>query len=374
VEEARKLLAEGVDPDQRSKAGDTALHEAVRGGHCRLAALLLAHGADPWLTNAAGAAALSTDFAELPTLHRIRQEYQRLPRPPYDADPAGDGVRSTLARLRRDGLVRVSGLLEPGELRRLQRDFRSCVRRLRLAQLFRRGIRQHYDQAEYWYPARRSFVTNDAFKHSPTLLRISCDSRFAELAGHYLEKPFHLKRAYGMRYLPSEPMDAEQFHWHHDMEDRQLKAMVLLTDVGEADQYMTYVRGSHRAFHPYRCFLENRLDFDYCRTYLEDIEVLKTTGRAGDVFFFDSNGMHSGNRSGGAVRDALFVEFTADRNRGNIWGTALRRSAVPEALRAQGSPLAAFLEVTPKWIRVEGQERRKRPTWAVSLEDPRSWV
>jgi hypothetical protein len=157
------------------------------------------------------------------------------------------------------------------------------------------------------------------------------------------------------------------------MEDRQLKAMVLLTDVGETDQYMTYVRGSHQAFHPYQRFLQNRLDFEYCRTYLADIDIFKATGRAGDVFFFDSNGMHSGNRStSGATRDALFLEFTADRNWASIWGTALRRSEIPEALKVPGGPLGRFLEVAPKWARQE--QKRTRPTWAVSLEDPRTWV
>jgi hypothetical protein len=297
-----------------------------------------------------------------------------LPAPPFDAPPADPELRTLLERLRRDGLVRVEGLVSPAELRRLQREWRAFVRRVRLLRLLRRGGFEHYDQADYWHSAHRSYVTNDAFRHAPTLLRLACDAQVLALAGHYLEKPFHVKRAYGMRYLRSEPLTAQQFHWHHDMEDRQLKALLLLSDVGESDQYMTYVLGSHRALHPYPRFLKNRLDFDYCRTYLPQLAVAKTLGRAGDVFFFDSNGMHSGNRSRGAVRDALFVEYTADAHRGSIWGTALAPRAIPAALRTDGGPLAPLLGVEPKWQRARGQPRRKRPTWADSLEDPGTWL
>jgi hypothetical protein len=136
---------------------------------------------------------------------------------------------------------------------------------------------------------------------------------------------------------------------------------------------MEYVRGSHRAFHPYPRFLKNALDLEYCRGYLDEIDVVKTVGSAGDVFFFDSNGMHRGTRSRGRVRDALFVELTADRNRANLWGTELPR----ERIRATTGATDLFeplLSVEPKWKRARQAPRRNRPSWVDSLEDPAKWL
>ncbi len=104
------------------------------------------------------------------------------------------------------------------------------------------------------------------------------------------------------------------------------------------------------------------------------MDEVNTIGQAGDIFFFDSNGMHRGNRSRGRLRDALFIEFTADRNRNNLWGTALPRNQIPPSLAAADNPLGDLLDAQPKWERRKAGEKRKRPSWADSLEDPSRWI
>jgi hypothetical protein len=294
---------------------------------------------------------------------------------PYDgATPPRAEVASHVSHLERDGIFKLSGLVDVAQLAQMQRDFSRRVRHLRLASVFSRKKRfSHYDQEEYWDRKQRAYVTNDALACSPALLALCCNPIVIETANYYLRKPGHIKRTYGMRYLPSEPIRSKQFGWHHDMEDRQLKLMIILTDIGEDDQYMTYVRASHNAYHPYSRFLKNPLDFDYCQTYLDEIDVVRTIGQAGDIFFFDSNGMHCGNRSLGRVRDALFVEFTADRNRNNLWGTTLSRNHIPRSLDAD-NPLGDLLGATPKWERRQTDAARKSSSWADSLEDPSRWI
>ena len=354
-------------------AKQSPLHEAVRRGWCAEAAKLLAHGADWKARNVEGQAPLELEFTDLDTLHRIRQEYQRLPLAVAGAVASDERIGPAVQALERDGMLRVEGFIEPERLRRLQRDFNRFVRRLRVARLF--GLKRygHYDEREHWRPRHRAYVTNDAICHSAALLELCYDPFLLALANGHLRKPAHVKRVLGMRYLPSDALVSEQFGWHHDMEDRQLKAMILLTDVGEDDQPMSYVRGSHNVFHPYSRFLTNRLEFDYVRTYLPEIEIVKLTGRAGDVFLFDSNGMHRGNRSRGRVRDAFFVEFTADRNMTNVWGSEIRRDRLEPAFFHADHPLGPLLSVTPKWKRIE-PHKRKRPSWAESLEHPESWA
>ncbi len=366
----------GVEAPHASNGhgGETPLHDAVRGRRYAEAARLLAHGADWKVRNGEGKKPLEIGFTDLDTLHRVRQEYQRLPLVAEGQSAASDErVRSLVQALARDGVLRLEGYIEPERLRRLQRDFNRFVRRLQTARLFGLKRFRHYDEREHWRREHRAYVTNDAIRHSAALLELCCDPFLLALAHGHLRKPAHVKRTVAMRYLPSDPIASQQFSWHHDMEDRQLKVMILLSDVGEDDQPMAYVRGSHDVFHPYSRFLTNQLEFDYVRTYLPEIEIVKLTGRAGDAFLFDSNGMHRGNRSRGRVRDAFFVEFTADRNMTNVWGSEVRRSRLEPALLHADHPLGPLLSVTPKWKRVEPQQRR-RPSWAESLEYPESWT
>ncbi|NNL68249.1 MAG: hypothetical protein HKP30_18515, partial [Myxococcales bacterium] len=326
---------------------------------------------------AAGHGALDPAFFDLEALHRIRQEYQRLPRPPFDDETRLRGpAAESVAALRRDGIVRLPGFVPPVTLRRLRRDSARWLLRMRLARLLRpQGIRKaHYDSREYWRPTHRAYVTNDALAESPALGRLCQDPVLLETAGFYLQKPFHVKRIYAMHYRPAPAMAGQQFGWHHDMEDRQLKIMVLLTDIGPGDQPMSYVRGSHRTFRSYEHFLRNELDFESEAGQAGPPEVLDTFGAAGDVFLFDSNGMHRGNRSRGRARSALFVELTADANPGNVWGTRARDVPLDDVAPDGRHPLALFLAVTPKWELAKERPKRKRPTWAESLETPAAWL
>ena len=177
-----------------------------------------------------------------------------------------------------------------------------------------------------------------------------------------------------MRYLPFRQISSAQFEWHHDMEDRQLKVLLLLTDVDEQDQYMNYVKGTHKVFHPYQGFLKHNLDFEYFRESINDFEIIKTTGKAGDLFLFDSNGMHHGVRSNGRVRDAYFIEFTAAKNKNNIWGSDSVNDLASAAKKDKTNPLHKLLNTTPKWKRARSQNTKKGPSWINSLEDPQLWL
>ena len=141
----------------------------------------------------------------------------------------------------------------------------------------------------------------------------------------YLGKPAFIHRAQGLRYPPGPEQSTIQFHWHHDVEEKRFKIMVVLTDVGDEDQYMGYVLGSHRLFHPYPMFFSNDCGLDYCRQHLPQIEIFRGTGKAGDIIIFDSNGAHCGNRSASArVRDVFIVAYTADKT--YTWGADIDRT------------------------------------------------
>jgi len=173
-----------------------------------------------------------------------------------------------------------------------------------------------------------------------------------------------------MRYLPAESNDRDMFGWHHDMEEQRMKMMVLLTDVGETDQYMSYVTGSHRLFHPFEMFSQNHCSLEYCRERLEELELFHTTGMAGDVFLFDSNGAHRGNRrTPAAVRDVFFIEYCA--NQTHVWGGDIDAQIFDSVDPMCASVFTRMRTVDKKWDR---PRRGDKPDWIASLADIEGWL
>jgi hypothetical protein len=173
-----------------------------------------------------------------------------------------------------------------------------------------------------------------------------------------------------MRYLPTRGIAHQMFDWHHDLEEKRLKILILLTEVGEGDQYMSYVVGSHRLFHPYKMFFKNACSLDYCRQHLPRIEIYRTLGAPGDVFFFDSNGAHRGNRRATArVRDVYFVEYSADRT--NVWGADLDLSVLGETPLGPDHAFRRLAGMEKKWTR---PVTRQAPTWLENLPHVEQWL
>ena len=132
---------------------------------------------------------------------------------------------------------------------------------------------------------------------------------------------------------------------------------------------MSYVKGSHTLRHPYRMFFRNEVALADCERELGRIEIVETTGRAGDVFFFDSNGVHRGNRRPDApVRDTYFVEYGIDTS--NIWGGDPPRELVEGLATRDNAPFAELLAAGRKW---ERNQRRKHPTWVENLHAIDAW-
>ncbi|MDW3220299.1 MAG: phytanoyl-CoA dioxygenase family protein [Acidimicrobiales bacterium] len=309
-----------------------------------------------------------TELADTDELHRIRQAYLRHPDPHNRlSDPRPRRARRVVERLRTDGVVPVRRLFPRRRIRRIHD-------RVDLA--FRTGEHaefRHYDQEQYWRDDQQAWVFNDALAIAPELLALCRDPLLVTTAASYLGKPTHIKRVYGMRYLPKEQPESHQFGWHHDMEDRMVKVMVLLTDVPADGQVMSYVAGTHETVHPFSCFRRNALSFDQIGVDPASCRAVDTVGRAGDVFLFDPNGMHRGRRSLGAPRDAIFIEFTADANHDNVWGSRLGIEEPERFGPDADDPLHLFRDLRPKWER-RAHDPRTETTWIESLGDPSRWL
>jgi hypothetical protein len=372
-ESIESLLVQGVAADARDGAGRTALHYAVGSGRANAAACLLANGADYSIGNNRGARPVSLEYTDIRTLHAIRQRQRRY-RYPVNPDHSPHSRRAlTAAReLDENGVARVTGLIGAQELEQLQADFRDFIDNIDNKVRNGEGLYKGYFEEEHLWRGDLCYVTNNAFKYSKQLVRLCCDPELLDIATAYYGRPPFITRGVGMRYLPGGKNEYNMFRWHHDKEDRRLKMQILLTDVAESDQHMSYVLGSHRIYHPYRMFFGNECSLEYTEKCLGRIDIFKATGKAGDVILFDSNGTHRGNRKADArVRDVFFVEFNTDNS--DNWGGDIAQDAFEGFPLQRYNPFEQMLATRLKmWERPDNA--RIVSTWIDNLPHVERWL
>ncbi len=364
VAAVRHLAKAGCDLDQLDSTGQSALAAAIQRRHFEAAGTLMALGAVT-LDRQAKIEALGHRL-DVESLHALRQRHRRAA---VTEDPELDEAPSRwLADLERDGIVGVPGLVARDQLAQMQRDMATFVADLDDRLTAGSGRYLHYDQEEHLWEPQRAYITNNAFARSAALVDLCCDPEIQKLADSYFTRSANITRAVGMRYLPNPDTADEQFRYHHDMEDKRLKMMVLLTDVSESDQPMSYVAGSHRLFHPYPMFFDNSCPLDYCEKHLGGpLDVRFTSGRAGDIFFFDSNGAHKGNRRiDGAQRDAFFVEYCPDVI--DLWGADIAPRRDSSRLPRQ---FDCIVSAEKRW---RAPPNRTKPAWVDSLRGVSAWT
>lgn len=364
-----RLTMEGADLDAQGKHGRTLLHEAIRHGRIDAAAFLLAHGASHTTPDRDGYRAFDLIDDDLQLFHAIRQRYHRFQINEPRSTPSRQS-QSWATELEDKGIVKVENLIGPNQLAQLRRDFESFISNIdkKLAQ--GTGVYGNYDEEEHFWAHDNAYVTNNAFKYSDQLVRICCDPGLVDAAQRYVGKPAFIQRGIGMRYLPSASSGKDMFGWHHDMEEKRLKVMILLSDVGESEQHMSYVLGSHKLFHPYRMFLRNPCPLEYVKSKLSELRMFSAVGEAGDVFLFDSNGAHRGNRNQNAsTRDVFIVEYSGDPS--EIWGGDVNTQLL-DSLKLDGvNPFSRMLNARKKW---ELPYTRRGPSWIINLPHVERWL
>ncbi len=346
--------------------GRPPLHAAAAHRDAHAAVDLLLDGHDWRQEDASGRAPLELGEVDLPFLHDVRQGLRRARG--SRATPLAEAAVPVFEALETNGIVHVPGLLMPEQLSAMREGFAAFVAHLDSRVASGEGLYSHYDEEEHWWPNDAAHVTNNAFKHCPELAGLTCHPLVGGVADAYFGSLAHVTRAVGMRYQPMQSRNNDMFGWHHDLEDKRLKMMVLLSDVGPGDQTMSYIEGSHTLRYGLQRFLNNAASIEECEARMgTPPRVRDTVGKAGDVFLFDSNGVHRGNRrADAAMRDALFVEFCTDTS--DIWGADLQ--AVSTEVRA-AARLALIGTAPRKW---HHPATRNAPAWVESLPHLGLWL
>lgn len=367
----RTLIREGVSVNAQDDLGRTVLHHAAKSALPRISALLLALGANVDVCDATGRRAFDPDNISPQKLHRIRQLFQRLQTHNYrQTNGIPELILKIASRLDQDGIVKVSGLIEPEAVDRMRGGVARFISDLKELLAQGKGVKQHYDEELHWCPNDKAFISNNAFKYLPDLVEFCFNPALLTMVNLYLGKPSFVSRGVIVRYPPSPSSDQRAFNWHHDMEDKRLKIMVLLTDIGPEDQFMSYIAGSHKLFHPLEMFRQNSYPLDYCRAQLGETRIVNSIGKAGDIFLFDSNGSHRGVRTAkGALRDAFFVEFAT--NWSQVWGGDIDTALVQRLSQGKNNPFHRMQTVEKKWNQ---PATRKIPGWVDTLQRYDTWT
>jgi hypothetical protein len=305
-------------------------------------------------------------------LHPVREALVRLPDPRFVAS----GSRRLhapydqhLAELERYGITRLSGEIAPETLGTLQRDFESNF----IAPLKAGGRSAATYQGDitvtddYVDSEARLYASNEPFAISRALLEVCLKPELVALIDGYLRKRAYITQGIALRIDPHPQTGFGSFQWHHDAWGKRINMMIILTEVGVGDQHMTYAKGSHALRHSYDKYANSRYSAEEFAKYGSKIEVLDCVAQPGDIYIFDSNGLHSGNRSMGRSRDTFIIHYT------RMWQAVWAHRIPPEFLTGFSEE-----ELRPlAWMRA--QDRTRRPlappcnSWVDGLMRPSQW-
>lgn len=144
-----------------------------------------------------------------------------------------------------------------------------------------------------------------------TLSQAAVDPYITALASYYWGKPIKMAYARGYRTEPIPPEEYRAFQWHHDLKRKQIKVMILLTDVPPDGQRMDYIPKTHKIWHEFNSQKDTVFSKDKALSYGAAIPC---AGPAGTVIVFDTNGLHKGTRNLGPRRDQYTVNYTAGKS------------------------------------------------------------
>src|SRR6185295_5649697 len=121
---------------------------------------------------------------------------------------------------------------------------------------------------EYVDPEACIYASNEPFAISRALLEVCLKPVLTSLIDHYLGKQAYITQGVAFRLEPNPKTGFGSFQWHHDAWGKRINMMIILTEVGEGDQYMTYAKGSHRLRHSFDKYVDSRVNPDeFARAY-----------------------------------------------------------------------------------------------------------
>lgn len=300
--------------------------------------------------------------------------------------------RRVLKEIREKGMAKIENMIDPDTLKRMQKAMAEITvqadknREKIYAQVadageqynIRRFANVQYDpdnKSCYYDDQLNFYACNDAFRFSKDLLNFALNKDVISVVNSYLGREACLARAISLRHLPAErDRGYYAWAWHHDGWGPKVNFMILLSEVGENDQYMSYKLGTHKRYHGYRGF-QNSYSEEIISTEFSQYPEYKCLGKPGDVFMFDSNALHTANsKRDGSTREIFLLMFYSDRT--FVFGQTLPADALNNRSKRDLRPFSETMIVNKELK--EKNDISIRPTlganWDETLPRIRHWL
>lgn len=301
-------------------------------------------------------------------MHIARERWQRLPSLRYKlSNSLSADLKEYVKELNKEGMVKIEGFIDENDLKVLQSDFHKMVEEINKKS---KGLKIDADGyiEEAYKPDYKITTSNNPFKYSSKLAEACINPRIYQMINAYMGKRTHLHQAVGNRMLPYEIGKVGSYQWHHDAWGKRVNMMILLSDIEEGDQYMTYIKKSHKIRHAYKRYMNSRIEVEYCESRMKKVEIAKAVGRAGDIYLFDPNGLHSANRTMGKIRDTFIMNYSADHT--YVWAFDLPADFVKGHSKEQLLPFQKAIERATTGSGLLPEYR----SWIETLPNIRSWL
>lgn len=100
--------------------------------------------------------------------------------------------------------------------------------------------------------------------------------------------------------------------WHIDGGGNFLKLIILLSDVDENSIHTRYLNNTHNIFFKDKFFSNTRFDNTKLEYFLKKYQISRFTGKKGDMYLFDPNGIHSGSYGENNFRDSIIIQIGSE--------------------------------------------------------------
>jgi len=162
-------------------------------------------------------------------------------------------MQPVVEALRHDGLVMLPNFIRGDRLQWMQESFHKMSNMIEAMPLELEPSLPSQSQDRYREQGydRETVYTYDPFKYDRSFLEIALDEFILGIIARYFGKAFMLRWALATRRYSTTSENSGTAKWHYDGFGKQINVMVLLTDVTERDQYLSYTKGSHRIVYGY---------------------------------------------------------------------------------------------------------------------------
>lgn len=278
-------------------------------------------------------------------LHPVRDGYQRIPSLTYIFKSPPEEITDYVAQLRENGIVHIKKFLTDEELIVMKNDFEGFVNYIKTDKANVDDAGAGFTE-DFFSKKENAYYSTNPFKYSEQLIKSCSSKKLTSIINHYFRADTYIYRAGAARILPIDSTGYGSFQWHHDAWGKSVNVMFLLSDVEEGDQAMTYILGSQKLHHSFEKFMHSRLSLDYCKERMANIKIFTCRGKAGDIFIFDTNGVHSGNRTAGKERDTFIVSYSTDKS--HVWRFAFDHSQAVQHTINGYNPFGRVIEACKK--------------------------